>query len=291
MKRQLFLHGIRNLRSFSGWLHVLSIAFVIFCFLPEVRARLASYQEARCQKAVMFPALPGERRCPASFILYRLSREDSPLRVAHRLNARYGTAFTPEQMFLQDDVLLLPEEEMEGKLFALPVLDDGVERRRVIVSNLPALFLVEEEERSAVEPPFYELPGLSGVPGGDALIRKYAQNKGVDVDLVRAILHMETTHGWYDSLTGILIPPRTIQPMNVNISFWSRKDWDRSSLERMDSNIRAGVWIIKEIQRRTYRPTVVKVATLYNNLRAERTTVYGAQVERIYREKPWRNHK
>ncbi|MBE7437775.1 MAG: lytic transglycosylase domain-containing protein [Spirochaetales bacterium] len=287
MIRQLLFHLRPWLRPSPGYLHFLSIAFVVACFLPQIRQRLASYQEARCQKAVLFPALPGKKRCPQSFILYRLSREDSPLRVAHRFNARYGTAFTPEQMFLHDDVLLLPEEQMEGKLFALPVLDLGVDRRRVIVSNLPALFLLEESMRPVLEPPFYELPGMSGVPGGDALIRRYARAKGVDVDLVRAILHMETTHGWYDSLTGILIPPRTIQPMNVNISFWSRKDWDRSSLEKVDSNIRAGVWIIKEIQRRTHKPSVLKIATLYNNLRAERTTVYGAQVERIYREKPW----
>ncbi len=100
---------------------------------------------------------------------------------------------------------------------------------------------------------------------------------------------METTHGWYDAVTGLIMPPRSLRPMYVNLTFWGEAlKVNRKQLEDPRTNIDTGVRILRGIRDRLARPNIRAWATLYNNLSAERVSSYGARVETIYREKLWR---
>jgi hypothetical protein len=282
--RKLFWHASR-LALADRMRFVLAIAFIVLGFAPAYLQK-DSILRKHCRRAVLYPALPEKNRCVRSFIHYSLQADDSPLSVATLFNKRYGTRFTPEQMFLHEPALLYPGEDMAGRVFALPVLDLGDERRLSILRFRPALFVLEDKAELDATAPFYELPVLSGVSEHDRLIASFARTRGLDINLVRAIVFLETTHGWYDRVTGVVVPPRTIQPMNINVDYWEKR-WERHKLEEPTYNIQAGTWILAEIQRRLLQPDVAKVATLYNNLRAEKVSVYGRRVEYLYKNRPW----
>jgi hypothetical protein len=97
-------------------------------------------------------------------------------------------------------------------------------------------------------------------------------------------MYVETTHGWYDR---VVPGNKTIRPMNVHAEFWADLGWSRSDLDDAETNVRAGTMLIKKLGDRIKNPTTEKIATLYNNLSAEKVTDYGARVAEIYREKPW----
>jgi hypothetical protein len=56
----------------------------------------------------------------------------------------------------------------------------------------------EDNPNASDDEPFYELPAASAVSRHSADIDKVAKETGVDARLIRAIIYMETTHGYYD---------------------------------------------------------------------------------------------
>ena len=137
--------------------------------------------------------------------------------------------------------------------------------------------------------PWNEFPGFSGVDKYDPYIVEAAKRHGVDPDVVRAILHMETTHGQYDKITGLFAPNKSILPMNVNQKYWGNAFGPREELKRPENNIDQGTRMIAQIQKAMPGASLAEIATVYNNINATKVEDYGARVQRIYEERPWEN--
>jgi soluble lytic murein transglycosylase-like protein len=120
------------------------------------------------------------------------------------------------------------------------------------------------------------------------LIDRVAKEVGVQGRLIRAIMHMETTHGYYDAPLALFGENKSIRPMNVNFDFWGGRFGDRTALNDPYLNIKAGAEILKRIIANLPRDaTVRQIATLYNDINAQSVTDYGARVDRIFAEQPW----
>jgi Transglycosylase SLT domain len=97
---------------------------------------------------------------------------------------------------------------------------------------------------------------------------------------------LETTQGPYDREDFGF--EKTIHPMNVDAEYWKDLGFSREDLRDPEKNIQAGVKFLKRIQDRMPNASVAKVATIYNNLGARKVSDYGARVEQILKEKPWK---
>lgn len=150
--------------------------------------------------------------------------------------------------------------------------------------------------------PWNEIHQLNGVEKYNSLIVAAAKEYSLDPDLLRAIVYMETTHGYYDNaisnvfgafnLTPNYIPEsinKSILPMNINTQFWGDNFGSREQLRIPEYNIYAGAKHLKQLQNAVGGLDIEKIATLYNNLSARRINDYGKRVARLYQEKPWIN--
>jgi len=152
------------------------------------------------------------------------------------------------------------------------------------LENTPAIFEVAENSNADGSEPILEWHNQSQVDEYDDLIVKEAKAQNVDPDLVRAIMYMETSHGYYPDI-------KTLRPMNVHATFWKDLGYSREDLKNPELNIRAGVTLLKRIGDRVKDPTIEKIATLYNSLAKEQVSDYGARVGKIYCEKLWQQSK
>ena len=66
--------------------------------------------------------------------------------------------------------------------------------------------------------------------------------------------------------------------MNVHVEYWSSLGVPREGLNDAALNIHVGTLLLKRIIDRTQQPTVETVATLYNDLGADRVSAYGRSV-------------
>jgi hypothetical protein len=136
--------------------------------------------------------------------------------------------------------------------------------------------------------PLYEDPTFSEVAENEQFIMDAARRTGVDPDLIRAIMYMETTHGYYDRILGPFDANDTIRPMNVSASRWEGYLGDRDRLEDPAWNTYAGARILQGIIANLPEDaTIEQIATLYNGLRLREVNDYGARVGEIYRERLW----
>ena len=165
-----------------------------------------------------------------------------------------------------------------------PALRKAEDRKASIISNTPAVFLIENNPNANHTKPIYELESQSEVQKWCGVIFQIAQKHRIDSNLVMAIIYMETTHGWYDAIYPFR---KTILPMNIHYSYWRKLGITPEQLNVPAYNIEYGVIILSRIRDRIQNPTTAKIATLYNNLAAERVSDYGARVACLYWEKPW----
>ena len=115
-----------------------------------------------------------------------------------------------------------------------------------------------------------------------------AKEKGVDPNVVKAIMYMETTHGYYDAILELFNKNKSILPMNINVDYWGSTFGSREELKNPEKNIEAGVEIVDRIKKLLpANASVEEIATLYNNINAKKVSEYGARVKAIYDEKPW----
>jgi hypothetical protein len=168
---------------------------------------------------------------------------------------------------------------------ALPVLTTLKDRRHSIMANTPGIFIVDD---SALAPPYkealYALKDFEETTKNDALIQTAAIHEGLDPEFVRAIVWMESTHGYYDRL---MPGNKTIRPMNVHNTLWADLGISGDALKDKAMNIAAGARILSAIWERTQDPTPEKVATLYNQLGATKVNTYGRTVVHYMKFKPW----
>jgi soluble lytic murein transglycosylase-like protein len=159
--------------------------------------------------------------------------------------------------------------------------------RDAIVQGTNLRIVVRSSSAQAYPNPRYQRTDYELVRRTDYWIAEESAKVGVDPDLVRAIIWMESTHGWYDRV----LPEsqrKTILPMNVYASYWKDLGFSRAELNRADTNIRAGAVILKGLWTRVENPSVEKVATLYHDLRDEAVSGYGKTVDYYYQTKPWK---
>jgi hypothetical protein len=136
--------------------------------------------------------------------------------------------------------------------------------------------------------PFYEWSSRSQVNIYSSIIEKVALEKKVDARLIKAIMYMETTHGYYDVPLSWMDQNKSILPMNINVDYWGNTFGTREDLKNPETNIRAGAEMILRIQQNlSPGAPVEKVATLYNNINATVVNEYGVRVKKIYDEQPW----
>jgi soluble lytic murein transglycosylase-like protein len=177
---------------------------------------------------------------------------------------------------------------------AIPkVVQKEVDRMASILSDSPAQFVVADSSARPNPSPKHYIQYFEQVTKNVDHIQTSAARYNVDPDLVRAIIWMESTHGYYDVLTGLVMKPKTILPMNVYADYWTGFRVSREGLKDPALNIDTGTKILARIQARLTDKSIAKIATLYGGLAAQQVTEYGKTVEYYYQTKPWlsRPHK
>jgi hypothetical protein len=122
-------------------------------------------------------------------------------------------------------------------------------------------------------------------------IERVASQIGVEANLIRAIMYMETTRGGhYGTVAELIGISNSILPMNINVDFWGNTFGSSAELEIPLNNILAGAKLLKEIIRRLpAKASVAEVATMYNDLGARQVTDYGARAQTVYNSRIWSN--
>ena len=167
-------------------------------------------------------------------------------------------------------------------------MGDELSRKTCIQNNMTCLNLVISDNPGASDKePSYEITRFSQVNTYSAVIDWIAAEKGVDARLVKAIMYMETTHGWYDEPLDWVGKNKSIRPMNINVDYWGDIFGSREDMKDPNKNIRAGVEMLYRIQLNLPGGSIEKIATLYNNINAIRVSDYGMRVKRIYLDQPW----
>ena len=169
---------------------------------------------------------------------------------------------------------------------AYPSLKNRIDRKKSIVNNTKSVFVVRDNLNANSSKPFYELCKKNTVLLYSSHIKILAFRYDLDEDLVKAIMFMETTHGWYDKFSP---QPISILPMNIHFQYWEELGYSKQQLLNPKTNIEAGIILLSRIQERLEDSKIAKIASVYNFLGAERVTDFGARVRQIYREKAWLN--
>lgn len=169
------------------------------------------------------------------------------------------------------------------------VIQKEVDRMVSILTDSPALFVVADSSAQANPTPKHYLEYFEQVTKHADRINEAAARHNADPDLVRAIIWMESTRGYYDGVTGLVLKPKTILPMNVYADYWTGFRVTREGLQNPAINIDTGTKILARLQARTSDNSIAKTATLYGDLAAQKESEYGKTVEYYYNTKPWLN--
>jgi hypothetical protein len=149
------------------------------------------------------------------------------------------------------------------------------------------LKLEDNPDASSAEP-IYEMAAASTVGRYSAFIHKVARETKVSARLIKAIMYMETTHGYYDMPLSKLDQNKSILPMNINTEYWGSTFGARENLKEPEANIRAGAEMLRRIQLSLPEgASVAHIATLYNHINAKQVSSYGKRVEKLYATQPW----
>ena len=139
--------------------------------------------------------------------------------------------------------------------------------------------------------PPYELPRLEQVSQNEPFIISAARRNSVDPDLIIAIVYVETTHGYYDSILNPFDANKSILPMNINTAYWGDTWGSIDSLKIPAANIEAGARMLRSIQLAMPGASIEKIATIYNDSNAVMVNSYGARVQAVYKAKSWIRHR
>lgn len=154
-------------------------------------------------------------------------------------------------------------------------------------------------EASDTMPP-HEFHSQNKVNEYTEFIEAASEKYHIDPDLIKAIIYMETSHGYYDEPIAKLLQTlgldskdvannvhKSILPMNINTKFWGDYFGTREELLNPQFNIDAGTKYLAQLSHFLKSSDVEMIASLYNNLATHRTNDYGKRVAKFYREKPW----
>jgi soluble lytic murein transglycosylase-like protein len=173
----------------------------------------------------------------------------------------------------------------------LPVISGSnlADRRNYVTKGGGAIFDIAPTPSAKFTAPAFEINAFNSIDKYAPQVTAAAMKYRVDPDLIRSVMYMEQTHGYYDLLLQPFDKNRTILPMNVHDKLWGDFAGTRQQLLNPAHNIEAGAKILAGIQANLAPQdrTVDKISTLYNKLGATQVTDYGARVNAIYVTKPW----
>lgn len=181
--------------------------------------------------------------------------------------------------------------------YGIPILNNSRGRIENILADKPSVFEIEDNSDAKGDPPIHadDNFGASVVVKHKEAIEEAAEEFGIDADLIRAIMFIENSHGWYDAFAPLVgQEPKTILPMNINPEIWGGPGFTRETANDPVQNIKAGARLIRQLWDRIENPTPRKVAALWQFIGAERTNhpdyrEYVARVGRAVEEQPWRS--
>ncbi|WP_374654316.1 hypothetical protein [Dongia sp.] len=124
---------------------------------------------------------------------------------------------------------------------------DDATRKQCILDNGGCLFEVKDNPDANGSAPFIEDDDWSEVGKYAPIIERVAKEFDVDPDLMKAIMYLETTHGYYDNLVSWYNGNDSILPMNINVVFWGDAFGTREELQDPEANIMAGARMIKAV--------------------------------------------
>jgi soluble lytic murein transglycosylase-like protein len=207
----------------------------------------------------------------------------------------------PKQTSVADDIPTLTIRARPRPEFIKgPLLEKEADRRSAINQNQPGTIYVADNPQAKAD----FIGSLDGyaravVNYHDDRIRDAAANAKVDPDLLRAIIWYENAKGYYDipfewptvkKIAGVFGDSqvnKTVRPGNINPDLWGGVGLTRENAYDPAANIQATANLLSRTHDRTFRPTVAKVATLYNGLGLDSVNDYGVSVEDVYRRRPW----
>ncbi len=161
------------------------------------------------------------------------------------------------------------------------------QRKEAILKDKSADFKIVSNPDADGSKPWYALDSYSEVKSNEKTIEREAKKAGVDPDMVKAIVHLETTQGWYDGAFALAGINKSIRPMNVHAEYWKDLGYSRKELEDPKKNIQAGVELLKRIKKRMPNASIDEIASVYNALDARHVSDYGARIKKLVEEKPW----
>lgn len=162
------------------------------------------------------------------------------------------------------------------------------QRKESILKDKNAEFKIVSNPDADGSKPWYAIDSYSEVKSNEKTIEREAKKAGVDPDMVKAIVHLETTQGWYDTPFELVGANKTIRPMNVHAEYWKDLGFSKEDLDNPEKNIQAGVKLLKSIQDKMPNASPAKIGTVYNSLGARKVSDYGARIEQILKDKPWK---
>jgi len=157
-----------------------------------------------------------------------------------------------------------------------------VTRKESIIYDIPYEFVVGGNVTATASAPLVEISALSAVSENADYVRSSSAKFAVPESLVKSIMYLETTHGWYDAPLDWMEINKSIRPMNVNAAYWSEL-FSRDYLSDVQNNVDAGTFMLKRILERTSSSEIAKVATLYNTINAQSVNDYGTRVSLIHK--------
>lgn len=161
-------------------------------------------------------------------------------------------------------------------------------RQWAVLNDRRVRFNIEDNpaEKGGKPPWRIHALGVEAVRKHDAIIEREAKRKGVDPDLVRAIMYMENADGHKFGAAKIaeeLDMADSLFPMNIKPDMWAGLDGvKKEEFENPEANIRAGVTLIKRIRDRLDDPSEAKIGSIWNYTGAEKVNDKGARIQRIY---------
>jgi hypothetical protein len=117
----------------------------------------------------------------------------------------------------------------------------GRDRQKVILEGRRADFSIAPNPRAKRTASAHEIARISKVKDYKTEIERVASQIGVEANLIRAIMYMETTRGGhYGTVAELIGISNSILPMNINVGFWGNAFGSSAELEIPLNNILAG---------------------------------------------------
>ena len=180
------------------------------------------------------------------------------------------------------------EDSAIAKPAPRPEATSTQDRKDAIINNKGKVIKVVKNSDANPKRPIYAWPIMSEVNENNDKIESEARKADLDPDLVKAIVHLETTQGYYDRIKP---DKKTIRPMNVHVEYWKDLGYSREDLNDKNKNIEAGVELLKRIKEKMPNASTAEIASVYHSLGAQKVSDYGARVEILVKEKPWENNE